>query len=121
VASGTENTIRVFFGHGDGSFEPASLLATGQTPDVLVATDLDGDGVPDLAVSEENGDTVSLVTGTGGRAFTPRRAFPVGRGPVGLAAADLDLDGRPELLAARYFSEGLVVLRNAGNGNFLAP
>ena len=53
--SGSDGTVSVLLGNGDGTFRPAVNYATGVVPVSVAVGDFNGDGKPDLAVT----DTVS--------------------------------------------------------------
>jgi hypothetical protein len=88
----------------------------------LVAADLNGDGIPDLAVS--GGDSVSVLLGTGdGTLDSTQGPFAVGSNPVRIAAGDLDNDGRLDLVTANRGpahspANTLSVLLGIGGGAF---
>jgi hypothetical protein len=54
VVNQSDNTISVLLGNGDGTFVAAtnSPLATGQGPTAVTVTDFNGDGIPDIAVTD---------------------------------------------------------------------
>ena len=53
VALNGDNTVSVLLGHGDGTFAPATNYPAGTTALYqLVLADLDGDGLPDVAVAD---------------------------------------------------------------------
>lgn len=58
---------------------PAAHYAVGTNPASVAIGDLDGDGVPDLAVANANfGATVSILLGTGAGTFGGATNFAVG-------------------------------------------
>jgi hypothetical protein len=63
-----------------------------------VITDLNRDGQPDLAVANNESDSVSLLYGSGPANFAPAIAFPVNAGPLALSTVDINTDLRPDLL-----------------------
>ena len=73
-------------GNGDGNFcgspvtYPTGANSLG-LPDSLVALDLNGDGLPDLAVANRNDSSVSTLPNAGGGKFKP--AFPLRQLPYG--------------------------------------
>jgi hypothetical protein len=79
--------------------------------------DLNGDGKPDLVVSNGPG-TVSVLLGNGDGTFGPLRAYPVGSGPGPVAVADLTGNGKPDIIVANSGSTTVSVLMGNGDGTF---
>jgi len=91
VVNQTDNTISVLLGNGDGTFTSAlnSPLATGQAPTAVAIADFNGDGVPDIAVTDPQTDSVSVYLGLGQGLFAPAFELPVGTNPTAILAASL--------------------------------
>lgn len=112
-----------------GSFVSGRPYETGTDASAVAAGDLDGDGVPDLAVANESGrvpndprhewetGTVSILRGRGNGTFGARQDYAAGSSPMSLVLADLNGDGRLDV--ATGSDEGSsVVLLNRGDGSF---
>jgi FG-GAP-like repeat len=77
VSDRLANQVTVFLGSGKGSFRPIwkfSLPAQGQFYH-LVSADFNGDGLTDLAVVNEDGDSFEVLTGNGNGTFTESPAL----------------------------------------------
>lgn len=87
----------------------------------VVTADWNGDGIPDVAVTDPEAGTVNVLFGTAaGRLDRPAR-YGIGTGePVAAVAADLDLDGDVDLAVATRSPGEVRVLLNTGAGT-LAP
>jgi hypothetical protein len=66
------NTVTVFLGAGHGSFRSSWTFSLPMPGTVfhLVAADFNGDGLPDLAVTNEDQDTFEVMIGNGNGTFT---------------------------------------------------
>ena len=100
VVNQADNTVSVLLGGGDGTFTAAlnSPLATGQTPSAVTITDFNGDGNPDIAVTDPLTDSVSVYLGLGQGLFAPAFELPVGSNPTALLAAGLSGGSLPDVV-----------------------
>ncbi len=114
VSNTLSNTISVFLGNGDGTFQAPRSFDVGAFalpfdgpfffagPDAdrgLVLADFNGDGLPDVAVTNWASGDVSVLLGRGDGTFAPQRRFDATTAPLPLAVGDLNGDGVPDLVA----------------------
>jgi hypothetical protein len=126
--SGIDGGVGVLLGNGDGTFKPAVNYDSGGSEALSVAVaDVNGDGKPDLVVSNSYfSDTVGVLFGNGDGTFQPVVTYSSGGSfPVSVAIADVNGDGKPDILVANSSScdtctdDGVVgVLLNNGDGTF---
>jgi hypothetical protein len=112
--------VAVLLGQGDGTFQaPLSFAAGGLSSGSRVAVgDFDGDGVPDLAVSNGDSganlgpstDTVSVLLGQGDGTFQTPLALGTGKDPTSVTTGDFDGDGTLDLAVLNYTSGTVSVL-----------
>jgi hypothetical protein len=103
--------------------EPAVVrLSTGAQPLGAAIADWNGDGKPDLAVSNQGGASVSVFLGDGRGGFRPADGspFPAGDHPTALATGDLNGDGRMDLAIANHDTSYVTVLFGDGQGGLHA-
>lgn len=127
VACRTGNVVSVFRNTSTpGSISAASFaskvdFATGNGPDGIAIGDIDGDGKPDLAVSNYTSNTVSIfrntsITGTiTAASFAPKEDLITGLQPYNIALGDLDNDGKPDIVVSNYNSQSISIYRNASS------
>ena len=102
------------------SFANQATFATGTYPRSVTLGDVNGDGKPDLAVANANGDNVSVLLGNGNGTFAAQQTFATGASPRSVTLGDVNGDGRLDLAAANNLSNTISVLLGNGNGTFIA-
>jgi PKD repeat protein len=113
VNSGSgSNNVSVRLGNGDGTFQGATIYATGPIPDFVAIGDVNLDGVPDLAVASQTSNEVNIMIGAGDGSFAPPVSFGVGQIPQTLALADFDRNGSLDVAVANQGSSTVSVLLN---------
>jgi len=101
-----------------GLFQQSSTVGVGIQPWYLAAADFDKDGAIDLAVVNNQGNSVSILKNDGSGSFTLASTLAVGNSPGSIIAADLDGDGYMDLAVTNSGSGTVSLLKNNGNGSF---
>lgn len=105
----------------NNSLGPQIVLPSGNGPNKVMIADMDGDGKPDLVVSDDYGNAISIYRniGTNGLLSAASFAPPVtlvtpsgGYSPWGLTVADVDGDGKPDIIVTDYSQPLVSVYRN---------
>lgn len=92
---------------------------TGLSPQFVAVGDFNGDGIPDLAVTNLRSNNVTILLGNGDGTFTAAPvAPPTGNGPVAIVAADFNSDGCLDLAVVNGAGGGLTILLGHGDGTF---
>ncbi len=104
---------------------PVLSLGTSQSPAVgtqpvsVASGDFNGDSVPDLAVANSGGSTVTVLLGKGDGTFQVAATLSTGSTPRAVAVGDFNRDGHMDLAVA--FNNGVGVYLGNGDGSFTAP
>jgi hypothetical protein len=134
VANPLDNSVSVFLGNGNGTFQAPVTYATGPGPASIVVGDFNGqafaDGKPalDIVTADSTGAEISFLGNNGSGGFDAAVNSPVPGsvlkgGPVQIAAANFSGSATDQdlvaLLATGSASEADVLL-GGGNGTFIA-
>jgi GH24 family phage-related lysozyme (muramidase) len=91
-------SVSVLLGNGDGTFQPTKFYSVGTNPDQIAISDFNGDGIPDLAVTNSGDGTVSILQGNGDGTFQPQQTIDVGSNAYSVVAGDFNNDKKPDLV-----------------------
>jgi len=101
-------TAAVLLGNGNGTLQSALANNAGNSPDAILAADLNGDGKPDLVVGNwgtvyggSNRGSMTVLEGSGNGSFQATRTLLVeGNEVPSVAVGDLNGDGNPDVVTA---------------------
>lgn len=95
-------------------------ITTGNSPFYSASADFNGDGLPDLAVTNYDDATLSVFLGSGDGTFIEAGAYPTGAGPAEVTAIDMDNDLDMDIAVANKLANSVSVFLGAGDGSFTA-
>ncbi len=131
TANGISNSVSVFFntttpGATTPTFSGPTNFSGMGTCWGITSADFNGDGKPDIAVTEINVDSVSvLLNSTTPGASTPTfytyRNFSTGTLAYRITSGDVNGDGKPDLITANRNSNNISVLLNNTNPGTTIP
>jgi hypothetical protein len=109
-------TVSVLLGDGLGHLGAQTVFATGPSPSAVAIRDLNGDGLPDLVVTNWGSNTFTVLLGDGHGSFGNRSDFVTGDHPESIAVGDMNGDGRADVAIAAIFANYVTVCLNHGPG-----
>jgi type II secretory pathway component GspD/PulD (secretin) len=123
VVNQQDNTVSILLANGDGTFTQAnsSPIGVGHAPSGVAVADFNGDGYPDLAVTNQNDNSVSILLGNGDGTFRAGVVIVPGNGPIATATADFNNDGFQDLAVVNNSDNTVAVFLGNGDGTFAAP
>jgi len=118
------NLLLIQFGNGDGTFMQSSgipgIPSDFSGSQSVAVGDFNGDGQPDLAVTNSGANGVNVFLNREG-GLTAVSAIPAtGDRPISIVAADFNGDGKPDLAVANSGSNNVTILLGNGDGTFTA-
>ena len=112
VVAASEGAVRT----AGVQFLPHFDYQTGVLPISVAVGDLNGDGIPDLAVANDGSAGVSILLGNGSGTFAPVMQVSTGPSPYSVALADFNGDGNLDLVTSDYGANTASIMRGNGDG-----
>jgi hypothetical protein len=122
VGSIGNSEVFIFTNNGSGgstSFAQGPPITPLDDPRQIAIADLNGDGLPDIAVVSASGDdtedTVAVYRNAGSGSFVLSKSYPTGSSstPTALLSGDVDGDGRPDLVVGNTGTTNMIIYQNA--------
>jgi hypothetical protein len=98
--------------YGRGDFQATT------NPGSVIVADFNGDGRPDLAVSDFQNNLVSILLGSAGGGFVAKGTFATGSFPTAMVAADFNGDKKIDLAVVNANAGTISILLGNGDGTF---
>src|SRR5271165_6917777 len=119
ASANADGTVSILLGRGDGSFRAISSLNVASVPlSSVVSGDFNGDGKPDLAVTQSGTKLLTVLLGKGDGTFQAGTPYTVGSNPAFAAVVDVNNDNVPDLVTANQSGNTFSVLLGNGDGTF---
>lgn len=113
-----DNTISVFIGNGDGTFQPQVVVPVGFRPSDVLLADFDQNGRSEVIVTHFGSSAIYYLKPDANGVLGPPEIINVGAAQNNAVAADFDNDGWLDAMVA---AGNAVFLRNNQDGGFLPP
>lgn len=111
--------IAILLGNGDGTFSAGAHFAADKDFGLVATGDFNGDGIPDLVVTNyyEFGSSPTIFIGKGDGTFTAMStSFTLDYFPTSVLVGDFDGDGVPDLAFSDL--QGVEIALGKGDGTF---
>jgi len=123
VSNYGSNTIGVFLGNGDGTFQPQVSYPVSLKPFGIAVGDFNGDGYVDVLVGHDYAtQSLDLLLNNGDGTFQAAQSVNTGLTyPLHPSVADLNRDGKLDIIASDWGSNSFSVALGNGMARFKRP
>jgi len=123
ISNGGDNTVYIYLGNGDGTFQtPEVLFTQGQSPVSITTASLRNNGHLDLILADADSGQVETFLGNGDGTFLRGTAVDVGPMPTFVTTGDFNKDGHVDIVVGLteylQLQPLFEVLEGDGKGNF---
>ena len=125
TGSAGRGDVAILLGNGDYTFGLEAYYTAESNTSFVAVADVNGDGISDLAVTNDTGN-VTILQGDGSGKFESAINSGAGSTPSSIAVGDFNGDGKPDLAVGDDSSTNILVLLNTGIcstncGGFASP
>jgi hypothetical protein len=106
------NGLTVLYGDGTGKFTMmrGSPLAAGRIPNRVAIGDVNGDGINDVVVSDNDGNNIYLFLMRKEDGVLSSSSMAVGNHPKGVAIADVNADGKGDIIVCNNLDNDISII-----------
>jgi uncharacterized repeat protein (TIGR01451 family) len=117
-ANGVAGSVGILLGNGDGTFQPAKLLALDASALTIAVDDFNLDKKSDLAIRESSpsGDSLNILIGNGDGTFQPAKSIVLTNAGRNIVTGDFNGDSKPDIAVSS--TGGILILLGNGDGTF---
>lgn len=115
------NAIEVFYGKGDGAFNPPKRFSGGTQSAFITQFDMNLDGRLDLIISSFMADSLTMFLNAGKEEFSRMPDTAGEKGPQDIVVGEFTGDKFPDLVVSNQNDGSISVLEGRGDGTFVFP
>ncbi len=106
ISKYSDKTLVILLGNGTGNFSSNNFITSlGFRPEgEIITNDFNSDSIPDIAITHNNKDSISIFLGTGTGNFTLGGHFLTVGIATTLSSADYNNDGKIDVTATGYYT-----------------
>ncbi len=119
VAINDFGSVNILRNQGNAVFVSNTYVGNVSGMQSMVAADVNGDGLPDLAIGFING--VNVYFNQGGVAFTFNATYGAATNGKRIVLADMTGDGKADMVLTDTTAATVTVMKNMGSGSFGVP
>lgn len=117
--SSSPPSFSVLFNDGNGIFTSKINYATGEQPNSIISSDVNGDNIADIAISGGNG--ILIFINNGDSTFQSPNGYSAGYNSQSIFAADINGDNYDDMIVANVYDDKISVFTNGGDGTYQEP
>jgi hypothetical protein len=110
--------VAIFRNDGSGALRLAGTVGVGPSPTALTVGDFGGGSGSDLAVTDDQANTVTVVLNDGQGHFHAMQPVAAGLAPEAIVSGEFDSDHTTDLAVANLGSGDVTILKGLGQGQF---
>ena len=114
VSNNGSGNVGIFFGHGNGSFQPQIIYSIEPTshPEYMTVGDINNDNQLDLVITDSINDRISIIRGYGNGSFDSITTYDTisGSSPMAVVVSEFNNNKQADIAIANYDTSNVLVL-----------